>query len=42
MSELQSKDPFGKVEWIIIRILLILLLLIGVFKVLKVELSGLW
>jgi hypothetical protein len=38
----QKKDIFLKVEWIILRIALILLLLIGIFKVLKVELSGLW
>lgn len=42
MSEPKSNDPLAKVEWLILRIALILLLLIGIIKVLKVELSSLW
>jgi hypothetical protein len=42
MPELPSKDLFDKVEWIVLRIALILLLLIGLVKALKVELDSLW
>lgn len=35
-------DPLSKIEWIILRITLLLLLLIGIIKVLKIELSSLW
>jgi len=40
MSE--QKDIFSKVEHVILRIALILFLLIGVVKLLKIELSSLW
>lgn len=40
MSE--QKDFFSKVEWIILRIALILFLLVGIIKVLKVEILSLW
>ncbi len=42
MSEQKPTDTLTKIEWIILRIALILLLLIGILKVLKVELSSLW
>ncbi len=42
MSELKPTDPFDKAELIILRISLILLLLIGILKVLIVEVSSLW
>lgn len=37
-----GKDPLHTIEWLILRIALILLTLIGIIKVLKVELSSLW
>ena len=40
--DMRSRDPLAKVEWVILRIALLLLLLIGIFKVLKVELASLW
>jgi hypothetical protein len=40
MSE--HKDIFSKVEWIILRIALILFLLVGIVKLLKIEISALW
>lgn len=36
------KETFAKVEMVILRVALILLTLIGVIKLIKVELSGLW
>jgi len=40
MSE--QKDLFSKVEHVILRIALILFLLAGIIKILKVEISALW
>jgi len=37
MSEPQFKDPLHKVEFVILRIALILFLLMGIIKVIKVE-----
>lgn len=37
MSELKPSDPFGKVEWLIIRVFLIIILLFSIIKLLKVE-----
>ncbi len=42
MSEQKPDDLLTKIEWIILRIALLLLLLIGIIKVLKVEISSLW
>lgn len=42
MAGLNSPDPLHKAEWLILRIALLLLTLIGIVKVLKVELSSLW
>jgi hypothetical protein len=42
MSEPENADPFGNIERVILRITLIILLLIGVVKLLKTELSSLW
>ncbi len=38
----KHKDFFRKVEWVILRIALILFLLIEVIKILKVEIMSLW
>jgi hypothetical protein len=42
MSELKPSDPFSKVEWIIIRVFLIILLLLSIIKLLKAEWLSLW
>jgi hypothetical protein len=42
MPELKPDDWLSKVEFVILRIALLLLLLIGIFKVLKVEVESLW
>ena len=42
MCELKPNDALAKIEWYILRIAIILLLLIGIMKVLKAELSSLW
>jgi hypothetical protein len=36
------KDLFARIEWILLKITLLLLLLIGILKVLKVEFMSLW
>ncbi len=36
------EDKIAKLEQLLFRIFLLLLLLIGIFKVLKVEMSSLW
>lgn len=36
------QDVFSRIEWVLLRIMLLALLLIGAIKVLKVELSSLW
>jgi Flp pilus assembly pilin Flp len=38
----EHKDIFSRIEWIIFRVALIALSLIGIIKLLKVELTGLW
>lgn len=38
----EHKDIFSKIEWVLLRIAIILLLLIGIIKVLKVEIMSLW
>lgn len=42
MSEPNLSDKLARIEWLIIRVALLLLLLIGIVKVIKVELSSLW
>jgi len=38
----EHKDVFSRIEWVLLRIALLGLLLIGIIKVLKVELTSLW
>jgi hypothetical protein len=40
MPRFRSDDTFHRIEWGIIRIILILLLLIAAYKLFKVELPG--
>lgn len=37
-----DKDVFNKIEWVIFRIALLALALIGIIKLLKSELMSLW